>query len=168
MGRLRIDLTNRRFGRLIAISIDGTNKHGYNLWKCECDCGNITFLPAGSLVSGGTKSCGCLHREKVLSRQTLDRTIHGMYRTPTHYSWSKMLERCYNPNHIHYKNYGGRGIIVCDEWKDFRNFYIDMGERPEGKTLDRIDNEDNYKLSNCRWATAKEQSSNRRLYKKNY
>ena len=122
--------------------------------QCVCDCGVISNVFLKNLRSGGSTSCGC-HR---LTAQTK----HGMYKTKTYHSWRAMLTRCNNNHHVRYDRYGGRGIAVCDEWLEFENFYRDMGERPEGKTLDRINNDANYSPRNCRWATPKEQAQNRK------
>lgn len=110
------------------------------------------------LRSGHAKSCGCLHSEIVAK----NKTIHGQLKTPAYFSWQAMIGRCTNPNHIAYPWYGARGIKVCESWLTFANFFADMGERPEGTTLDRKDNEKGYEPGNCRWATRQEQDANRR------
>jgi hypothetical protein len=105
-----------------------------------------------------------MHYHRWYRNGTTDRLLqdHGMHKTPTYRSWADMLNRCENPRHKSYKDYGGRGIKVCNRWTWFLNFLNDMGIKPEGKSLDRIDNDGNYEPSNCRWATPKEQSHNRR------
>lgn len=157
-----IDLTGQTFGRLTIIkrakntTVKTRNAH----WKCRCSCGNITIVQGRHLRSGHTKSCGCLSNELTKQRCTK----HGLYGTPEYMTWARMLDRCYNPNHTEFKNYGGRGISVCNEWKnDFLAFYKDLGQRPSPiHSLDRIDNERGYSANNCRWATPKEQSNNTR------
>lgn len=137
------------------------------LVECTCDCGNEIIVRLGNLRYGTTKSCGCLQRKR--SSETMSKTLlkHGRNKkgqiTPEYRSWINMKQRCYNVNKDNFKNYGGRGIKVCDKWKDsFINFFQDMGERPIGKTLDRINVNGDYEPSNCRWATYKEQMNNQR------
>ena len=119
---------------------------------CKCDCGTEKPFVARSLLTGNTKSCGCIQGE----------TRHNKSFSGEYFSWKGMIQRCENPDHTFYDLYGGRGILVCDRWHDFRNFYADMGERPKGTTLDRIDNFGNYEPANCRWATQKTQIRNMR------
>ena len=135
--------------------------------ECNCDCGNNAIVRLLNLRYGNTKSCGCGQRK--ISSLTMSKTLlkHGRNKKgntkPEYVSWQSMKQRCYNTNKDNFSNYGGRGIKVCDRWKDsFINFFTDMGERPEGYTLDRINNDGNYELSNCRWATYKEQRNNQR------
>lgn len=139
-----------KFGKLTAVEIAGRSKCRRVLWKCRCDCGGETVVMASNLKNGNSRTCGC------------SRITHGATDTPTYRSWHSMIHRCSSPYTNGYENYGGRGIKVCPEWSDFEQFLADMGERPAGKTLDRIDPDGDYEPSNCRWATPVEQAANKR------
>jgi hypothetical protein len=162
-----IDLTGQRFHRLLVLERDNTKPPASNgrrvYWICQCDCGSIASKSGHELRSGNTRSCGCMHKAKIGS---LNRT-HGMSKTPTYRSWQAAKDRCNNPNNEKYPSYGGAGITFCPKWAaSFELFLADMGERPEGHTLDRIEGSDGYHASNCRWATHKAQTENRPKAKK--
>lgn len=139
-----------KFGRLKVLGVVDENKY-----LCRCDCGNQKTFTAHQITSGNVKSCGCLRREGRNPR-------HGMSKSRTYYSWASMMSRCYNEKVKDFKNWGGRGIRVDERWHLFDNFYADMGEKPDGLSLDRIDNEKGYGPGNCRWATRLMQQQNRR------
>jgi len=155
------DSTGERFGRLIALKPTTLRDHGNVLWECRCDCGRITFVRGDLLRSKNIhtfiRGCGCEWKKHGHSSSGGNNIPSGTYR-----SWYAMFFRCTNPKDPNYHNYGGRGIFVCERWKDFRNFLADMGERPQGKTLDRKENDGNYEPGNCRWATPREQAENKR------
>lgn len=160
------DLTKRRFGRLVALKRD-TTKIKETLWICKCDCGKKKSILRSSLISKRTQSCGCLQKEttSLLAQNYLYK--HGQCKTNKLYpKWLNMKSRCYSQKDLRYKNYGARGITVCDEWQhDFMSFYNWAVNHPtykEGLTLDREDNNGPYAPWNCRFATVKEQNANTR------
>lgn len=130
------------------------------LWRCRCDCGNTHDAVRGALVSGLTLSCGCLNRERAAERKT----THGGSKHPLYVTWRHMLERCLDPKCPSWKNYGGRGITICEQWRnDFTAFIRYIGPRPSDQySVDRIDNDKGYEPGNVRWATREQQAQNRR------
>lgn len=153
------NLIGERFGKLVVIGRTNIRTSGGILRICQCDCGNIINVRIGGLTSGNSTSCGCTRHEKLIKRNT----SHGMADKRIYKIWKDMKGRCYRKKHKRYADYGGRGIEVCKEWRDdFLAFYHDMGDAPEGKSLDRIDNDGNYCLGNCQWATDIEQANNKR------
>ncbi len=159
MGAKSIDLTGQRFGRLVVRGKSEKRLYGRQLaWECQCDCGVVKPLISSVLKSGGTKSCGCLGREckpPVLWK-------HGLSSYSGMKVWQGMIRRCTNPEAKDFAQYGGRGIKVCARWLDVRNFAEDMGEKPDGHSLDRINTYGDYCPENCRWATPAQQGANKR------
>lgn len=158
------DLTGMTFGRLTVLERAENNKHSQVMWRCHCECDNEVIVPGKYLISGETKSCGCLSRELAATRCRSRKKTHNLINTRLYRVWSAMKNRCLNPNDHHYPNYGGRGITVCDEWLSFENFYKDamaLGYADD-LTIDRIDVNDGYHFANVRFITIKAQQSNKR------
>jgi hypothetical protein len=150
------DITGKRYGKLIVVSFVGKNNEGRKKWLCECDCGGAGVYYKNNLYNGRSH-CGCDANRKPNLK-------HGMRGHPLYPTWSSMVNRCGNPKSKDYKDYGARGISVCDEWvNDPVKFICDMGERPDGFSLDRIDNDRGYSKDNCRWADKRTQMKNRRV-----
>lgn len=153
-------LIGKRFARLTVLRRFGITKYSCSIMECRCDCGNVVNRKASSLIMGKTNSCGCLWLENL--RIVLVK--HGAKHTPEYNIWRAMKQRCLNPNNKAFKNYGGRGITICENWKNsFSLFIKDIGLRPSAKhSIERINNDGNYELSNCKWATREEQDCNKR------
>ena len=162
----KLDLTGLKFGRLLVLNRKPLSEKGNVMWLCKCDCGKETVVSSYNLRSGRISSCGCLRNEISLMRLQSKRPLkHGLRKSRLYGVWFSMNNRCDNPKCKAYKDYGGRGIKVCDEWKkSVNNFYcwaMNNGYK-EGLTIDRINNDGNYEPDNCRWSTPKEQNVNKR------
>lgn len=159
-GPRRKDMHGYRAGRLTVVSFNSVNDHGDALWNCICDCGN-EFIARGSHIKNGiTSSCGCLKKEAI--------TKHNGCNLPEYSVWEGMIQRCTNPNSFGYERYGGRGIKVCERWRDFGNFIADMKSRPNIEySIERINGNGNYEPGNCKWATKTEQQRNLGIFKSN-
>ena len=157
----RIDLEGMKFGRLLVLGWSRTQGK-MAMWKCRCDCGREVEIFGGSLRHKRTLSCGCFGKERRIESHLKHGATRGHTMNREYRAWCCMKARC-NPNHKQHKDYGGRGISVCDRWvNSFENFFSDMGSCPPRMTLDRIDNDLGYYKQNCRWATRKQQGNNTR------
>lgn len=157
------NLEGQRFGRLLVLEMTQKRINRNVVWSCLCECGKYAEVKSGDLIRGRTKSCGCFRVDTAVETHT----FHGKRNTKINFIWGSMKQRCLNANNKGFKNYGGRGIKVCDEWKNsFQAFYDYVSKLPhfgeKGYSLDRINNDGNYEPGNVRWATRKEQSNNRR------
>lgn len=145
-----IDITGKKYNHLLVLGYLGNSK-----WNCKCDCGKEKIIKTTKITTGHTTSCGCIKKTNALK--------HGLTNTKEYHIWNNIKARCSNPNNLGYKNYGGRGIKICKEWEEsFENFLKDMGNCPVGYSIERINNNKGYFKDNCKWASSKEQSLNRR------
>ena len=156
---MKRELVGHRFGSLMVVEEQGRTRDRFVLWLCRCDCGIEAVFASNRLSSGDAKSCGN-HRSEAKLTHGQSRSEPGRKASSTYKAWMSMKARCYQVGGARYKDYGGRGIRVCERWRsNFANFFADMGERPLGYTLDRLDPDGNYEPGNCRWATPTQQST---------
>lgn len=161
----KISLIGKRFGKLKIASEAKPFLETDNLRRAviaECDCGVVKRIRAKDITSGKTRSCGCGVIKSTVQRSFKHGHSSRKLHSPTYVSWKGMIQRCLNPNNPGYYNYGGRGLTVCKRWLDYQGFLEDMGEKPPGLTIERKDNNGNYEVGNCRWATRAEQTRNTR------
>ena len=164
MGKIT-EMPGCHFGRLTVVSIseareDRKTKHTF--WRCLCSCGKTVDVDGTKLRNGHTKSCGCYKLDAISTAQT----VHGeSHQTPEYQTWCSIRQRCFNKNSADYPDYGGRGITVCLRWSNYENFLEDMGRRPQGCSINRIDNDGDYTPQNCEWSDKYQQARNRRSNK---
>ena len=157
------NLLNCRFGRLVVMAQAESAPNYERQWLCQCDCGATVIVRAHKLKSKRKQSCGCLSRDTASAHAKRSFTKHGGRNTREYSTWTSMVRRCEDSNLGSWKHYGGRGITVCERWReDFAAFYTDMGQRPRGTSIDRIDVNGHYEPGNCRWADATTQNRNKR------
>ena len=173
MANTKLDIIGKTFSRLTVLKQFGKSKNGHLMFLCKCECGNEKLIIGSSLVYGDTKSCGCLSREKAyimginhgIAMREISRNPKRIERKRIKNAFSNMLNRCFNPKDMNYKNYGGRGVKVCDVWSNDPESFIEwsLSNGYSGNlTIDRIDNDGDYTPNNCKWSTTKEQSRNKR------
>jgi len=162
MGPSPKDLTGMVFGRLTVINRSNKTTGSPYFWNCLCNCGNYNEVRSDRLINGQTTSCGCFRSESSSERVSILNTTHGLSNDDLYRTWQGMMSRCYNQNNEKYKDYGGRGITVCERWHDVRNFIEDIISKPENVTIDRKNVNGNYEPNNVQWASDKEQQNNKR------
>lgn len=158
-----IDLTGEVFGRLTVVKRNGS-RYKVPLRECKCECGSTCYVVSKSLLNGSTRSCGCYRHECERETLSKSRITHGQSHTRLYRTWTNMLARCSNPKESHYPDYGGRGITVCDKWRNFETFakWANNNGYTEALTIDRINVNGNYEPNNCRWTTMAVQNRNKR------
>jgi hypothetical protein len=168
MGSIRKDLTGKQFGKLIVLKYLRSTIAGVSIWKCACECGKQVDVYYGNLTQGHSQSCGCFAIDIRKNKALKHGHLINYKQSPEYSSWAHAKSRCCNLKNRDYKNYGGRGIKMCNSWlNSFSNFLLDMGKRPTADhSIDRINNDGNYTPTNCRWATKSIQMTNRRKFKR--